>query len=95
MTAKQIKVMQAYQKGCKIESKSRIFKGWKVDPYPKWDWDVRKYRIAKCQHTELQRWLYQHEDFITIVDVTDINAYTKQFGGTPIKHLGDYQVYRG
>ena len=87
--------MQAYQNGQAIESKSRIFKGWEEDTCPTWNWDIRKYRIAKTQHTELQRWLYQHDGFITVVDATDIKAYARQFGGTPLKHLGGYKIYRG
>ena len=95
MTIKQLTVVKAYLDGLKIESKVRNTKTYTIDYCPNWNWTTHKYRVAKSQHTHIERWLCQHDNFMLIVETTGIKEYCAKFGGTPVKCLGGYMIYQG
>lgn len=68
-TAEKIAVMQAYERGEKIEAKSNgVSTRWSVNYDPRWNWSSFDYRIAAPEpvpHTI--DWSHVSEDFVCIL----------------------------
>ena len=86
----QIKVMQHFANGDKIETRAFHNIDWPGVDFPKWDWSMKDYRIKEQKKTiTIEKWLVQFDDEeYRIMHSSDISKSS----ATKVKLLDTYEV---
>ena len=75
-----IKVMQHYEDGGEVESKTKNedSTNWRPVEFPSWDWSKYTYRIEESNsEVTIEKWLCRKSSGrFVIIETSDIDAYT-------------------